>query len=183
MLAPATNPYVTFAGTGYGYFVRGTRDADGYLQVVTLAGPFTCKADAERYIRDRDRDARKRERFAHLQSAWARADEKMHDYDYQLRHDYGSALYAPNGKRERSRRLDRAEGLACDRFLRFLKELNPARDWSRGFPVGYLLHTLTYADAVTLGRMENTPPPAFGYTQADAEAFSGPVAKEGETRA
>ena len=118
-------------------------------------------------------------RFAHLQTRWQEADAKWREYNYQLKRQYGDARgycwNVPNGKRQRQERLEAAESKASARFIDFLKTLNPDRSWSTGFPIGYLQDSLTYADATTRDRMVVTPPPAYGYTARDAEAFAGPI--------
>lgn len=122
----------------------------------------------------------KQEKFERLQARWQSADERMHAYAYELRRQYGDARgycwNVPRGKEERRARLDRAESVACERFILFLEHLNPARSWRQGFPVGWLMSSLTWDDATTTEAMSVTPPPAYGYTTRDAEAFSGAIA-------
>lgn len=119
------------------------------------------------------------ERFHHLQTRWQEASEKWHSYNYEIKRQYGDARgycwNVPAGKRARQERLESAESKACARFIDFLKVLNPDRSWSTGFPIGYLQDSLSYADATTRERMSITPPPAYGYTPRDAEAFAGPL--------
>ena len=119
-------------------------------------------------------------RFNDLQGKWQAASEKWHGFNYELKRQYGDSRgycwNVPKGKRDRQERLEAAESKACTRFLDFLKVLNPDRQWSTGFPIGFLMDSLTYADATTRDRMAITPPPAYGYTQRDAETFAAPLA-------
>ena len=116
----------------------------------------------------------KQERFHYLQRRWQESDERWHDYYRSLERQYGEVWYAPRGKQDRERRLSDAEGRACERFIAFLETLSPRR-WRQGFPVGWLMESLTWHDATTHGHMSISPPPAYGYTVRDAEGFAGPV--------
>ena len=117
----------------------------------------------------------KEQRFHHLQARWQDADQRWVDYCYQLKRQYGAVWHAPYGKQDREKKLGAAESRACERFIVHLENLS-ARSWRQGFPVGWLMRELSYADATTTGAMSTVAPPAYGYSTRDAEGFAGAIA-------
>jgi hypothetical protein len=117
------------------------------------------------------------QRFEHLQARAKATADQCRDYAIDLRVKYGDAYYRGWIGGKEKRRLDqlqRADTRETDRFVAFLVTIQ-GRDFRRGVPQHWLLDNLTYADAITTGKLSQTPPPAYGYSIGDSQRFAAAI--------
>jgi hypothetical protein len=110
--------------------------------------------------------------FLKLRDRWTKADEKAAEFRFELKYKYGDwFIYAPRKLRERMEALNASEDKASEAIFAFLDTHSP-RSWRRGVPAHWVCESLTYADAMTTGRLAVTPPCAYGMMPADSIRFA-----------
>lgn len=111
------------------------------------------------------------ERFTQLQVRWQDADRATRELRNELDRRYQSHRYAPATKRRKLEQLDRAERRQSERFYTLLASISP-RDWTHGVPCNWIRQSLTFADAITRDALSTVPPPSWGNTDRDVQAFA-----------
>lgn len=115
------------------------------------------------------------ERYHALQARAQETAKARQTYRILLDVKYGGHVgYAARKETRELERLERAERGAFDRFFAYLEAVSP-RDWASGVPTHWLRDSLSWADATTRGPLSVTPPPAYGYGEADARRFAQAV--------
>lgn len=116
----------------------------------------------------------KQERFDTMQARWRKAQEAERWFSHALTYKYGNWWQAPSAKRDRMESLRRRTEAAADAIFAWLDSNSP-RQWRAGVPAHWVCDSLTYADAITAGRMSVTPPPSYGSYPSDALRFAQPI--------
>jgi hypothetical protein len=120
------------------------------------------------------------ERYATLRTRAREAAERLRQYQIRLSVRYGSMSgNTPDHylKAAERRKRDQLKA-ACDRHDRamyaYVEAISP-RAWDQGVPYTWIVHTLTFDDAVTRGALSVVPPPAWGFGQDDTRRIAQPV--------
>ena len=111
-----------------------------------------------------------------LRERWAVAAEAV-----VAERDLLCSRYGPQGwrwakaaERKRLEALERREEKAKNTALRWLEQHSP-RCWEHGVPLVWIRTSLDFLDARTEGALSVTPPPAYGHTEREMEAFAAPL--------
>jgi hypothetical protein len=113
-----------------------------------------------------------------LQAAYKAAYDRTYAHTAAMKAKYGENAYTfamNRTERTTQSKLYSRQSAASEACSAWLETFAAPRQWSSGVPAHWLYTCLTYADAMTYGRMSEVPPVAYGSTPAYARQFAEPI--------
>lgn len=119
--------------------------------------------------------AKDAETFAKLRAKYLEQDAAASDLRSHLQSYYGGNVqWASAAQRKKLERLEAARDRTASKIFALIERVSP-RDFSRGFPSYWVAGKLKWGDVLTTGALSETPPAAYGYSDRDMQALTGPV--------